>query len=311
MQRNALIPLFVFLASGFPVAMTSCKNSQSTSDVINNVKTPVTVVHVRFKPVASTVEFPASSQFMNKNIVRAAISGVIESVQVRPGEYVNSDQLLFTLRTRESLAMGNMRGNDTSLLFKGRISITAHEPGVLNSIAYQKGDYVQEGDAIAVVSMQKSLIFIMDVPFEYQTIADKNTKCSIILPDKSVIDGTITGKLPEMEVQSQTVGYIIKPSETDRLPANLIAKVKLVKSLNNNATVLPRAAILSNETQTEFWVMKVINDSTAIRLNVRKGFENNEEIEITEPSFSPSDRIVFGGNYGLADTAGISVTREE
>ncbi len=30
--------------------------------------------------------------------------------------------------------------------------------------------------------------------------------------------------------------------------------------------VLPKQAVLGNETQTEFWVMKLINDSTAVKV---------------------------------------------
>ncbi len=71
---------------------------------------------------------------------------------------------------------------------------------------------------------------------------------------------------------------------------------------------MPKEAVLGNETQTEFWIMKVINDSTAIRINIRKGYENNNEIEIIEPGFLESDRIILSGNYGLSDTAGISIT---
>jgi hypothetical protein len=56
--------------------------------------------------------------------------------------------------------------------------------------------------------------------------------------------------------------------------------------------------------------MKLINDSTAIKVVVRKGFENNDEVEITEPEFLASDRIVMTGNYGLPDTARVSIINE-
>ena len=55
--------------------------------------------------------------------------------------------------------------------------------------------------------------------------------------------------------------------------------------------------------------MKLLNDSTAIRISVSKGFENNEEVEITSPDFLPSDRIVLTGNYGLPDTARVTIQK--
>jgi hypothetical protein len=113
-----------------------------------------------------------------------------------------------------------------------------------------------------------------------------------------------------MNMETQTVRYLIKPSETGFLPGNLIASVSLIRSKNDKASVLPRKAVLSNETQTEFWVMKLISDNIAIKVIVSKGFENNEEVEITAPIFLPSDRIILTGNYGLPDTARISIIKE-
>jgi hypothetical protein len=52
-----------------------------------------------------------------------------------------------------------------------------------------------------------------------------------------------------------------------------------------------------------FWVMKLVNDSTAVKINVTVGLKNNETIEILEPIFASGDRILSKGNYGLADTA--------
>ena len=59
-----------------------------------------------------------------------------------------------------------------------------------------------------------------------------------------------------MEMQSQTVRYVVKPYSPNQLPANLIARVSLVKSSKCDALVVPKEAVLGNENQTEFWVMK-------------------------------------------------------
>jgi hypothetical protein len=208
------------------------------------------------------------------------------------------------------MALSKQGQGDSSLSFLGLINIASHKNGVINSISYQKGDFVQEGDEMAVISEQNSLVFLLDIPFELEKYIEKNRNCRIILPDNRQINGTITGKLPEMDMQSQTIRYVIKPQSIDRLPGNLIASINLVKSTNEKAMVLPKQAVLGDETQTTFWVMKLINDSTAVKIIVNKGFENNEEVEITNPEFLPSDRIVRTGNYGLPDTARITIVKE-
>jgi multidrug efflux pump subunit AcrA (membrane-fusion protein) len=274
------------------------------------VKTPVTIVPFEFKPVSSTVTLPAVATFMNKNIIRATTTGTIEKILIAPGEFISNDQLLFTIKTREAMALDRKSQIDSSLSFKGVINIVSHQEGVINSISYQKGDFVQEGDEMAVVSEQNSLVFIMDVPFELDKYVERNRNCRVILPDGRDINANISRKLPEMDIQSQTIRYVVKPLSPDRLPGNLIASVNLIKATNENAMVLPKKAVLGNETQTEFWVMKLINDSTAIKVDVSKGFENNDEIEITKPEFLPTDRIILTGNYGLPDTARITIVKE-
>jgi biotin carboxyl carrier protein len=288
----------------------SCRHVTKTSEETTHIKTPVTIVPVAYKSVTSTVALPAVATFMNKSIIRATITGTIEKRLINPGEFIAADQLLFTIRTREAMALKKNDQADSSLSFKGLINITSHKEGVINSIAYQKGDFVQEGDEMAVISEQNSMVFILDVPFELDKYIEKNRNCRIILPDNRQISGTITGKLPEMDMQSQTMRYIIKPQSAERLPGNLIASINLVKSTNEKAMVLPKKAVLGDETQTEFWVMKLLNDSTAIKIVVSKGFENNDEVEITKPEFLPSDRIVLTGNYGLPDTARVTIIKE-
>ncbi|MGA2407610.1 MAG: HlyD family efflux transporter periplasmic adaptor subunit [Bacteroidales bacterium] len=301
---------FLFLLTGSVVFLLSCKHTAQTSEETVKTKTPVTIVPVTFKSVASTVGLPAVATFMNKSIIRATTTGTIEKILISPGEFISADKLLFTIRTREAMALNKTIESDTSLSFKGLISITSRKEGVINSISYQRGDFVQEGDELAVVSEQNSLVFILDVPFELNKYIEKNKNCNIVLPDNRLIIGTITGKLAEMDIQSQTIRYVVKPLTADRLPGNLIASINLIKSTNEKTLVLPKQAVLGNETQTEFWVMKLLNDSTAIKIIVSKGFENNEEVEITGPKFLASDRIILTGGYGLSDTARVAIIKE-
>ncbi len=193
----------------------SCKHVSKTSEEVTEVKTPVTVVPVTFKPVSSTVTLPAVATFMNKNIIRATTTGTIEKILITPGEFISTDQLLFTIKTREAMALDRKSQIDSSLSFKGVINIVSHQEGVINSISYQKGDFVQEGDEMAVVSEQNSLVFIMDVPFELDKYVEKNRNCRVILPDGREIDANISRKLPDMDIQSQTIRYVVKPLSSD------------------------------------------------------------------------------------------------
>ena len=298
-----------FLSIAAVISLFSCgtRNVSSDSEVV--AKTPVTVTSPVIKDLKETAEFPAVSSYIVKNTVRAATAGIVEQVSIAPGEQVQAGALLFTLKTREAAALQNAASTDTTLNFRGIIKIHSPGAGIISSILHQAGDLVQEGDELAVLSDIKSLVFIMEVPFEMKGIADRNKECILRLPDSSRVTGIILRRLSEMNVQDQTVSYIVQPVSDRYLPQNLVASAILVKGTEKNATVLPREAVLGNETQTQFWVMKVINDSTAVRIPVVKGIENRQEVEITSPVLLPDDRILRTGNYGLPDTAAITISK--
>jgi uncharacterized NAD(P)/FAD-binding protein YdhS len=81
--------------------------------------------------------------------------------------------------------------------------------------------------------------------------------------------------------------------------------------LTSNAETLPKSSVLSDETQSNYWVMKLINDSTAVKVPITKGIETGDTVQIISPRFSPTDKILSGGNYGLSDTASVIVDKQQ
>jgi multidrug efflux pump subunit AcrA (membrane-fusion protein) len=298
---------FSCLSAWIIVTITACNHTAVTSEKKAAVVTPVTIVQISYKPVTESIDLPAITTFINKSIVRSTTTGTVESISIAIGDNIKKDQPLYTIRTREASAINNSFKGDSTLTFSGRIYITSSKDGVISSVTHQNGDFVQEGDELAVISEQNSLVFILDTPFEFVKYVENNRNCKIKLPDNQIITGNITGKLPEMDPQAQTVRYVIRPVFAGHLPANLNAIVNIVKSSRDKAVILPKSAVLSNETQTEFWVMKLINDTIAIKVPVNKGFENSEEVEIKSPEFLQSDRIILTGSYGLPDTARVKI----
>jgi hypothetical protein len=55
--------------------------------------------------------------------------------------------------------------------------------------------------------------------------------------------------------------------------------------------------------------MKLIDSTTAVKVPVTKGMEFTDQIEILDPIFKRSDRILVSGNYGLPDTAKVSIVK--
>ncbi|MFD0940845.1 efflux RND transporter periplasmic adaptor subunit [Pedobacter boryungensis] len=293
------------------IAFASCKQSADTEteQEIDPI-TPVQVTNVADSSLTESIEVTAVSAYLEKSFVKANINGYVLTANAQTGKQVSSKQVLFSLITKEAKAIGNSVNKlDPELKFSGVSTIRAAQSGLIIQANHQKGDYVQDGEAMATISNRNSLVFLLDLPYEYTQLINSNRNLQIELPDGQKIAGVLSGTMPAVDSLAQTQRYIIKVNAGHLIPEGLIAKVKLTKLNRPNAQVLPKSAVLANETEDEFWVMKMINDSTAVKVNVKKGIENNSVIEVVSPKFDKKDRIITSGNYGIADTAKVKILK--
>ena len=291
--------------------LASCKSGDSSVEEEITTKTPVTITGISNEPMQEFVELNATSSFLQKWIVSANATGYLQSANVQLNQYVNSGQQLYTIKTKEAQSIGNaVNILDSSFKFTGVNGVKANGSGFIAQINHQNGDYVLDGEQLAMITDTKSFVFLLDLPYELRPYLQHKKSLELVLPDGEKLIGNISGNMPTMDAVSQTQGIILKVNTSHALPENLIAKVKVVKSSSINANSLPRAAILTDETQSEFWVMQLLNDSTAVKVPVKKGIETSDKIEILAPLFTASDRILVTGNYGLGDTARFQITKE-
>ena len=102
---------------------------------------------------------------------------------------------------------------------------------------------------------------------------------------------------------------MLRLNESINLPENLNVNARLPLRTIKDALVLPVGSIQSNETQDTFWIMKLVNDSTAVRIDINKGIEMDSLVQIKSPEFDVTDYIISDGAYGLPDTAKVLITR--
>ena len=294
------------------IASMAChsKTAEEDTEEKQETITPVTTTSINTQPMAEYLELNATSAFLQSAVVKASANGYIQSLNVTRGKMVTAGQNIFTIRTKESKSIGNAVNDlDSSFKFNGMINIKAARTGYVTELNHEGGDYVQEGEQLAIISDANSFVFVLNLPYELRPyILDKDV-VELLLPDGKSLVGHITSSMPLVDSASQTQNIVLKVAERN-LPVNLIAKVRIAKTVKAHATSLPKQSVLSNETQKEFWVMKVINDSTAVKVPVEKGMEVNDRVEILKPEFLNTDRFLLTGNYGLADTAKIKIVKE-
>lgn len=275
------------------------------------VKTPVTVTSVDVSNLTDSIELNATSSFLQNSYVRSTATGYVRSVDVKPGEFVGIGRRMFTIETKESTVIGNSISKlDSSFKFTGVGTVKASLSGYVTQLSHQIGDYVQDGEQLAVISDNNSFVFLLNLPYELRPYVLNKRNVDLILPDATHLTGVISSVLPVVDSLSQTQPVIIKVSSRTPIPQNLIAKVRIIKDLKAHAQTVPKSAVLSDEAQTSFWVMKMIDSATAVKTEIRKGMELNNKIEILEPIFSKDDKIVVTGNYGLPDTAKVNVEKQ-
>jgi multidrug efflux pump subunit AcrA (membrane-fusion protein) len=247
--------------------LAACKNAgESSGDAFKTV-TPVTITSVTVGKLTDTVALNATSSFLLKTSVNAVSGGYVQQITVRPGDRVSKGKVLFGIRSKESASVGNIINQvDSSFHFKGFTAIKCPANGFITQLTCQEGDYVQEGQSLAEISDAGSLVFLLELPYELTPWVSNNKQLILQLPDGQKIAGTIANSMPYVDAGSQTQNYVIRINRPVAIPENLIARVNFIRQVKNNAVSLPREAVLTNEQQTSFWIMKMTDSLTAVRI---------------------------------------------
>jgi len=298
----------ILLAFVLLLNLIGCNNSSPTKTVETpQVSTPVTVTAIENTAISESISFNAVSQYQRKNMVKSTINGYIEKSFVNQGEFVQAGKPLYSIKTKEGEALSKYASKDTSFTFTGKLTIVAPTSGVVIEATKQTNDYVSDGEQLCIIGVQSSFVFLLNVPYEQSKYATPGRNCSILLPDSTILNGTISGKLSTVDPVSQTQSYLVKPITSAVLPENLSVLVQISKSSKESTQVIDKSCVLSDETMENFWVMKLINDTTAVKIAIKTGMVSGDKIEIISPALSQSDRLINTGNYGLSDTAFVNI----
>ena len=291
------------------LALISCgQNSKpAEEEKSSKVTTPVTVTSITTGSISKFINLTATSSYLKKNTIKSTTNGYITKISYNLGEYVKAGSPLYSIKTKEAEALSDYSKSNPEFAINGELTINAPASGVISEVTKQVNDYVADGDQLCIIAEQSSLVFLLNVPFEQNKHAAIGTKCEILLPDSTRIQGTIVSKLSAIDAVSQTQSFIVKPNTRAQLPENLTALVQLNESTNTKTQVTDKNCVLTDETMENFWVMKLINDSTAIKIPVKTGIVTDMQVEILSPLFDKSDRLINTGNYGLPDTALVNI----
>ncbi len=290
-------------------ALVSCTGTENRAENRTKAFPRVATTKINRGNIMQKVEMKATAHYLKSDVIASPIDGYIVESFAKAGDNVRKGHILFTVQTRESMALGTEgRILDNGIDFSGMDTILAFANGYITETNHQRGDFVSKGEKLATIRETSSLVFILNMPVEWRDKVHTGLKVSLHYPDQSIGTGIVVQVSPEVERASQTQKVIIAVENPEQFPEGLIASVWLPVSESLHAILLSREALLSNETETEYWVMKMVNDSIAVKTPVTTGIMNRDTVEIVNPVLHSGDRILIHGNYALPDTVQVTLT---
>ncbi|MEI6574570.1 MAG: efflux RND transporter periplasmic adaptor subunit [Bacteroidota bacterium] len=302
MTQNHKIQWLFFFIGLSSLGLMSCLRNQAAVEAVK-VRPEVSTVAVRYETIVQYLNLNAVTAFQKKDNIRSTITGYISNLTFKTGDYIEAGAIYCYITTKEQKALKNITSSDTTTLrFRKPIAIFCSASGIITAQQALQGDYSSEGDVLASVSEPSSLVVLLNVPYENHQYVFPGKSCEILLPDGKTIKTKISREIPTIDAASQSQVFMVSLSGQS-LPENLNVTVNVVQSTSENALVVPRAAIQTNETQDEFWVMKLINDSLAVKSDIILGLQNDSMSEIKGMGISEHDKIIVSGAFELPDSS--------
>ncbi|HYW94499.1 MAG TPA: HlyD family efflux transporter periplasmic adaptor subunit [Bacteroidales bacterium] len=300
---------FVFIVVISAILISSCMHKKSEDESSFQAYPNVKTTQVTYDRISDHVELNATARYLKTSVLSSPVAGYVVHAYAEQGRKTRPGEVLYTLQTRESRALEEKKGelNDT-FGFKGVDTLRSNTEGYIAETYHQAGDFVTQGEKLLTMKEISSLVFVLDLPYEWNSLVKVGMNVSMVFPDESQVTGTVSRISPVVDPSNQTQKVVIAVKEPGRYPEGLIAKVSIPMVTSTNAALLPKSAVLTNETETEYWVMKMINDSVAVKVPVKTGIITHDTVQIDSPAFSKKDRILIYGNYAVPDTLQVTLT---
>jgi multidrug efflux pump subunit AcrA (membrane-fusion protein) len=202
-------PLIVLVLGA---CLISCSGVKEETDGFAAGGAPVQVIHPRVLDFTETINLNANTVFLTKEVVRATFQGFIDKIYKTIGDEVRAGDLLFRIKTKELSTDDSLQINLGSDLFKGTVAIRAKTNGVLTALNYNVGDFVSDGEQIAVVSNPSSLCILLNVPYPVVMRIRPGTRCDLFLPNGNILQAWIHKFIPSVDPVSQTQTVLLRLS---------------------------------------------------------------------------------------------------
>lgn len=290
------------------LTISSCKKNTAQPDA---APAPIKVetAMVKRQEISNSLTFNGITKYQQREDIRANVTGYISWMPFQSGDLIQRGQAFAAIRTKEQDALRDAAKIDSSLAkFSKPLTVSSNASGVISSLKVNANDYVSEGDIMATVSQPSTLSVQVSIPFEFTNKVSVGTPCKIILRGQPDIDAEISRILNSTDSIGQAQHYLIRlPNE--KLPENLNVQVKIVTNKIENALTIPKVALQTDELLSNFWVLKIVNDTLATKQVVTPLIQTDSLVQIESDFVKPNDRVIVRGGYQMQDSTTVSIEK--
>ena len=153
---------------------------------------------------------------------------------------------------------------------------------------------------------QKELYGIVHLPEKELPKVHKEQKASLVMT--ALGDEEVTAFVervsPVIDAKTGTFKVTLRvPNDSNLLKAGMFAQVKLNYDTHNNATLLPRKALLAIDDKINVFI---VNDGKAQKVSVKIGYQDGDFVEILE-GLTGQEQVVITGHQNLKDLAPVEI----
>jgi membrane fusion protein (multidrug efflux system) len=211
---------------------------------------------------------------------------------------------------RYELRYAELEWKKANLLLK-YTRIEAPISGVVSERLVNTGDRITTSTKIFSIVNLNSMIAVVHVPErEIDRIKiDQDVMISSDFLQDEQIEGWVKRISPVVDPNSGTFKVTVGlKSNTTNIRPGMFVNVHIVTGTHDDALLVPRDAIVYDGGREYIFLAAV--DSTAVRIELEKGFSNNQTVEVLS-GVSGDDHVIVVGQSSIKDGSRIKILEEE
>ena len=186
-------------------------------------------------------------------------------------------------------------------------TIRAPFDGVVINRRIDRGEWISEGETVAVIGKDDTIDIIADVPERYIQYIQKDMRVDVTI-NGNTLSGNVIAVVPRGDVATRTFPVKIRTANQYSLIEGMSARVILPTADSVQALIVPRDAVITKFGQN---VVFAASDSRARMIPVNVLGYNGLKAGVESTDLKAGMLIVLEGNERLQDKQAIAIQKTE